>query len=65
MKLGFYSFLAKKYFYRSAKIFLKSDGRFFRPAHYSKWPITPNHIKPSFGNIMYMYLPLIIKNKYM
>lgn len=63
MKLGFYSFLAKKYFYRSAKIFKKSDGRFFRPAHYSKWPITPNHIKPSFGNIM--YLPLIIKNKYM
>lgn len=64
MKLGFYSFLAKKYFYRSAKI-LKSDGRFFRPAHYSKWPITLTHIKPSFGNIMYMYLPLIIKNKYM
>lgn len=62
MKLGFYSFLAKKYFYRSAKI-LKSDGRFFRPAHYSKWRITPYNIKPLFGNIM--YLPLIIKNKYM
>lgn len=65
MKLGFYLFLVKKYFYRFVKIFLKSDGRFFWLVYYSKWFIIFNYIKFLFGNIMYMYLFLIIKNKYM